>query len=162
MLNKVTLIGHLGADPVIRYTQQGKPVASFSVATSEPWKDKKTGEKKERTEWHRCVCFSEKLCEIIEKYLKKGAKIYLEGQNQTRKWQDKDGNDRYSTEVVLQGFNAKLVMLDSKGDGRGTPEAEDYGLDPDRAAGSGPTADDHRRAKDPDDAGQGPGDEVAF
>jgi single-strand DNA-binding protein len=118
-VNKVILIGNLGKDPEIRRTQDGRPIANLSVATSESWRDKATGERKERTEWHRVVIFNEGLCRIAEQYLKKGSKVYLEGQLQTRKWQDKDGQDRYSTEVVLQGFNSQLTMLDTRGGGSG-------------------------------------------
>jgi single-strand DNA-binding protein len=118
-VNKVILIGNLGADPEIRRLSDGRPVANLRVATSESWKDKNTGERKEKTEWHRVVIFNEGLCRIVEQYLKKGSKIYLEGQLQTRKWQDKDGNDKYSTEVVLQGFNSSLTMLDGRGGGGG-------------------------------------------
>lgn len=110
-LNKVTLIGNVGADPEIRDLQSGNAVANISLATSESWKDKNTGEKKERTEWHRVVVWNDGLVEVIEKYVKKGSKLYIEGQMQTRKWQDQDGNDRYSTEVVLTGFDAKLLLL---------------------------------------------------
>ena len=109
-VNKVILIGNLGADPEIRRTQDGRPIANLRVATSESWRDKATGERKEKTEWHRVVIFNEGLCRIAEQYLKKGSKVYLEGQLQTRKWQDKDGQDKYSTEVVLQGFNSQLTM----------------------------------------------------
>jgi len=116
-VNKVILIGNLGADPEIRRTQDGRPIANLRVATSESWRDKATGERKEKTEWHRVVIFNEGLCKIVEQYLKKGSKVYLEGALQTRKWQDKDGNDRYSTEVVLQGFNSQLTMLDTRGGG---------------------------------------------
>lgn len=118
-VNKVILIGNLGADPEIRSTQNGKPVANLRVATSESWRDKTSGERRERTEWHRVVIFSEGLCRIAEQYLKKGSKVYLEGQLQTRKWQDDSGNDRYSTEVVLQNFGGTLTMLDSRRDGAG-------------------------------------------
>lgn len=118
-VNKVILVGNLGADPEIRRTQDGRPIANLRVATSESWKDKNTGERREKTEWHRVVIFNEGLCRIVEQYLKKGAKVYLEGQLQTRKWQDKEGQDRYSTEVVLQGFNSQLTMLDSRGGGGG-------------------------------------------
>lgn len=111
-VNKVILVGNLGADPDIRYTEDGRSVANFSVATSESWKDKNTGDRIERTEWHRIAIFAQGLAKVAEQYLYKGAKVYLEGQLKTSKWQDKDGNDRYSTDVVLQGFNAKLVMLD--------------------------------------------------
>jgi single-strand DNA-binding protein len=126
-VNTVILVGNLGADPEIRRTGDGRPVANLRVATSESWKDKATGERREKTEWHRVVIFSEGLCRIAEQYLKKGAKVYLEGQLQTRKWQDKDGQDRYSTEVVLQGFNSQLTMLDSRGGGGGGGALEDSG-----------------------------------
>jgi single-strand DNA-binding protein len=128
-VNKVILIGNLGADPEIRRTQDGRPIANLRVATSESWRDKASGERKERTEWHRVVIFNEGLCRIAEQYLKKGSKVYLEGQLQTRKWQDKDGQDRYSTEVVLQGFNSQLTMLDTRGGGSGTDmdNGEDFG-----------------------------------
>ncbi len=118
-VNKVILVGNLGADPEIKRTQDGRPIANLSVATSDTWRDKNTGERKEKTEWHRVVIFSEGLCKIAEQYLKKGAKVYLEGQLQTRKWQDKDGKDRYSTEVVLQNFNSTLTMLDGKNSSSG-------------------------------------------
>ncbi len=116
-VNKVILIGNLGADPEIKRTQDGRPIANLRVATSETWRDRNTGEKREKTEWHRVVIFNEGLCKIAENYLKKGAKIYIEGQLQTRKWQDQSGQDRYSTEVVLQGFNGALTMLDARGEG---------------------------------------------
>src|SRR5450631_3900520 len=119
-VNKVILIGNLGKDPEIRRTQDGRPIANLSVATSESWRDKTTGERKEKNEWHRVVVFNEGLCKIIEQYLKKGSKVYLEGALQTRKWTDKDGHERYSTEVVLQGFNSQLTMLDTKGGGGGS------------------------------------------
>jgi single-strand DNA-binding protein len=118
-VNKVILIGNLGADPEIRRTQDGRPIANLRVATSESWRDKTTGERREKTEWHRVVIFNEGLCKIVEQYLKKGSKVYLEGALQTRKWQDKDGKDKYSTEVVLQGFNSQLTMLDTRGGGGG-------------------------------------------
>lgn len=118
-INKVTLIGNLGADPEIRHTQDGRPIANLRIATSETWRDRNSGERKEKTEWHTVVIFSEGLCKIVEQYLKKGSKVYLEGQLQTRKWQDRDGNDRYSTEVVLQNFNSTLVMLDGRQGGAG-------------------------------------------
>jgi single-strand DNA-binding protein len=124
-VNKVILIGNLGADPEIRRTQDGRPIANLRVATSESWRDKATGERREKTEWHRVVIFSEGLCKIAEQYLKKGSKVYLEGQLQTRKWQDQSGQDRYSTEVVLQGFNSQLTMLDRAGGGAGSVDAGD-------------------------------------
>jgi single-strand DNA-binding protein len=116
-VNKVILVGNLGADPEIRRTQDGRPIANLRVATSESWRDKTTGERRERTEWHRVVIFNEGLCRVAEQYLKKGAKVYLEGQLQTRKWTDQQGQEKYSTEVVLQGFNAQLTMLDRAGGG---------------------------------------------
>ena len=118
-VNKVILVGNLGADPEIRRTQDGRPIANFSVATSESWRDKATGERRERTEWHRVVVFNEGLCKVIESYLRKGSKVYLEGALQTRKWQDQSGVDKYTTEVVLQGFNSTLTMLDSRADSGG-------------------------------------------
>lgn len=121
-VNKVILVGNLGQDPEIRRTQDGRPIANFSVATSERWRDRNSGEQREKTEWHRVVCFNEGLCKVIENYLRKGSKVYIEGQLQTRKWQDKDGNDRWTTEVVLQGFNSNLTMLDGRGDGGGSSE----------------------------------------
>ena len=118
-VNKVILVGNLGADPDIRRTQDGRPICNLSVATSESWKDRNSGERRERTEWHRVVIFNEGLCRVAEQYLRKGSKVYLEGQLQTRKWQDQNGQDRYSTEVVLQGFNGNLTMLDNRGEGGG-------------------------------------------
>jgi single-strand DNA-binding protein len=119
-VNKVILIGNLGADPEIRRTQDGRPIANLRIATSESWRDKNTGERREKTEWHRVVIFNEGLCKIAEQYLKKGSKVYIEGALQTRKWTDKDGIEKYSTEVVLQGFNSQLTMLDRAGGGGGS------------------------------------------
>jgi single-strand DNA-binding protein len=136
-VNKVILIGNLGADPEIRRTQDGRPIANLRVATSETWRDRTTGERREKTEWHRVVIFSEGLCRVAEQYLKKGAKVYIEGSLQTRKWQDQSGQDRYSTEVVLQGFNSQLAMLDRMGAGGGDGGNEagsDFG-----ASGPAPT-----------------------
>jgi single-strand DNA-binding protein len=116
-VNKVILVGNLGKDPEIRRTQDGRPIANLRVATTETWRDKASGERREKTEWHSVVIFNEGLCRVAEQYLKKGAKVYIEGQLQTRKWQGQDGQDRYSTEVVLQGFNSTLTMLDSRGGG---------------------------------------------
>jgi single-strand DNA-binding protein len=125
-VNKVILIGNLGKDPEIRRTQDGRPIANLRVATTESWRDKTSGEKREKTEWHSVVIFNEGLCRVAEQYLKKGAKIYVEGQLQTRKWQGQDGQDRYSTEVVLQGFNSVLTMLDGRsGGGAGAGMQED-------------------------------------
>jgi single-strand DNA-binding protein len=118
-VNKVILIGNLGADPEIKRTQDGRPIANLRIATSDTWRDKNTGERKEKTEWHRVVIFSEGLCKIAEQYLKKGAKVYIEGQLQTRKWTDQAGVEKYSTEVVLQNFNSTLTMLDGRAGGGG-------------------------------------------
>jgi single-strand DNA-binding protein len=131
-VNKVILVGNLGKDPEIRRTQDGRPIANLSVATSESWRDKATGERKEKTEWHRVVIFSEPLCKIVEQYLKKGAKVYLEGQLQTRKWTDQAGVEKYSTEVVLQGFNSVLTMLDGRSGG-----AAGGNFGPDESGGGG-------------------------
>ena len=116
-VNKVILIGNLGRDPEIRSTQDGREIANLTIATSESWKDRSSGERKEKTEWHRVVIFNEGLVSIAKNYLKKGAKVYIEGQLQTRKWTDKDNQEKYSTEVVLQGFGSALTMLDGKGGG---------------------------------------------
>ena len=113
-VNKVILVGNLGRDPEVRAMQDGNSVVNLSVATSERWRDKNSGERRERTEWHRVVIFNERLVDIAQKFLHKGSKIYLEGQLQTRKWQDQSGIDKYSTEVVLQGFNSSLTMLGGK------------------------------------------------
>jgi single-strand DNA-binding protein len=116
-VNKVILIGNLGADPEVRTTQSGTKVVNMRIATSERWRDKSSGEQRERTEWHNVVIWNENLVRIAEQYLKKGSKIYVEGALQTRKWQDQSGQDRYTTEVVLQGFNGNLTMLDGRGEG---------------------------------------------
>ena len=122
-VNRVILVGFLGRDPEVRTTQGGTKVANISVATSERWKDRQSGEQRERTEWHRVVLW-DKLAEIVEQYLRKGSQAYFEGQLQTRKWQDQSGQDKYTTEVVLRGFNAKLVMLGGKEGGSGPPAQE--------------------------------------
>src|SRR5258708_39143054 len=128
-VNKVILIGNRGADPEVRSLPNGGKVVNLRLATTDTWRDKNSGERKEKTEWHRVVIFSEGLAKIAEQYLKKGSKVYLEGALQTRKWQDKDGQDRYSTEVVLQGFNSALTMLDRAGGGGGGAGADnsDFG-----------------------------------
>ncbi|QKV18200.1 single-stranded DNA-binding protein [Oricola thermophila] len=118
-VNKVILVGNLGADPEVRRLNSGEPVVNLSVATSESWRDKNSGERRERTEWHRVVIFNENLAKVAENYLKKGSKVYVEGQLQTRKWQDQSGQDRYTTEIVLQRFRGDLQMLDSRGEGEG-------------------------------------------
>jgi single-strand DNA-binding protein len=157
-VNKVILVGNLGRDPEVRSTQDGRKIVNLNVATSENWKDKNTGERREKTEWHRVVIFNDRLGEVAERYLKKGAKVYLEGALQTRKWTDKDGHDKYSTEVVLQGFNSQLTMLDTRGGGGGA------GADTSDSFGSsGPTA-----SRKPAMAGAGGGkrddmdDEIPF
>jgi len=143
-INKVILVGNLGRDPEIRRTQDGRPIANLRIATSETWRDKNSGERREKTEWHSVVIFNEGLCKVAEQYLRKGSKVYIEGQLQTRKWQDQQGQDRYSTEVVLQGFNGNLTMLDGRsGAGAGAagmnePGQSDYGAgSSDRGARNG-------------------------
>ncbi len=118
-VNRVTLLGNLGRDPEIRRTSSGDPIANLNVATSESWKDRATGERKERTEWHKAVIFNAGLAKVAEQYLRKGSKVYLEGQLQTRKWTDKDGVDRYSTEVIVTGYRGVLTLLDAHGGGSG-------------------------------------------
>lgn len=140
-VNKVILIGRVGADPEIKRKQDGNPIANLRIATSESWRDKNSGERKEKTEWHTVVIFSEGLCKIVEAYVKKGSKIYIEGALQTRKWQDQAGNDRYSTEVVLQGFNCALTLLDSpKGEDK---SSGDYGKASGREQAKKPAADSY-------------------
>ncbi len=131
-VNKVILVGNLGADPEIRRTQDGRPIANLRIATSESWRDKNSGERKEKTEWHRVVIFNEGLCKVAEQYLKKGSKVYIEGALQTRKWTDQSGQEKYSTEIVLQGFNSVLTMLDGRsggGAGSSSGGGGDYGDD---------------------------------
>ena len=134
-VNKVILVGNLGKDPEIRRTQDGRPIANLRIATSETWRDKTTGERREKTEWHSVVVFNEGLCRVVEQYVKKGAKLYIEGALQTRKWQGQDGQDRYSTEIVLQGFNSVLTMLDARGGGAGAGA----GMQEDDQAGYAPS-----------------------
>jgi single-strand DNA-binding protein len=142
-VNKVILVGNLGKDPEIRRTQDGRPIANLSIATSETWRDKNSGERKEKTEWHRVVIFNEGLCKVAEQYLKKGAKVYIEGALQTRKWTDQQGVEKYSTEVVLQGFNSTLTMLDGRGGGGGGSFGDEPGGD---FGSSGPVSSAPRRA----------------
>ena len=132
-VNKVIILGNLGRDPEVRSFQNGGKVCNLRIATSETWKDKNSGERKERTEWHSVAIFSEGLVRVAEQYLRKGSKVYIEGQLQTRKWQDQSGQDRYSTEIVLQGFDAKLVMLDGPSEGGGNRDSGGY----DRQGGYG-------------------------
>jgi single-strand DNA-binding protein len=119
-INKVILVGNVGKDPEVRSTQDGREIASFTLATSEAWKDKVTGEKKDKTEWHRITVFSEGLVKVVKNYIKKGSKLYVEGSLQTRKWIDNAGVEKYSTDIVLQGFNGTITMLDSKAGSGGT------------------------------------------
>jgi single-strand DNA-binding protein len=142
-VNKVILVGNLGKDPEVRHTQDGKAIVNLSLATSESWRDKATGERREKTEWHRVVIFNEGLAKVAEQYLKKGAKVYIEGQLQTRKYTDKDGVEKYSTEVVLQNFNSNLTMLEGRGgEGAGTGGGDEFGqsspMDRPRAASTKP------------------------
>jgi single-strand DNA-binding protein len=165
-VNKVILVGNLGKDPEVRRTQDGRPIVNLTVATSETWRDKNSGERKERTEWHRVVIFSEGLAKVAEQYLKKGAKVYLEGQLQTRKWQDQQGQDRYTTEVVLQGFSSQLTMLDRAGGGGGSAGG-DFGSD-DSGSNFGSSGGRSAPERQPAVAGAGAGmredmnDEVPF
>ena len=126
-INRAQILGNLGRDPEIRRSNDGKPIANMSIATSETWTDKGTGERKERVQWHRVVCFNEGLCGVIEKYLKKGSKVYVEGSIETRKWTDKDGVEKYSTEIVMRPFGSTLIMLDKKNGGGGAASEDDYG-----------------------------------
>jgi single-strand DNA-binding protein len=126
-VNKVILIGNLGRDPEVRTFQNGGKVCNLAVATSENWKDRNTGERREKTEWHRVAIFSEPLVRVAEQYLRKGSKVYLEGQLETRKWQDQSGQDRYTTEVVLRPYRSELTMLDGRGEGGGGGGGPDYG-----------------------------------
>jgi single-strand DNA-binding protein len=154
-VNKVILIGNLGADPEIRRTQDGRPICNLRVATSESWRDKMSGERREKTEWHRVVIFNENLCKIAEQYLRKGSKVYLEGALQTRKWEDQGGQERFSTEVVLQGFNGTLTMLDGRaggaeaGGGAGGfhEDASPYDSSHDRRPSGGRSRDDSNSSK---------------
>ena len=161
-VNKVILIGNLGRDPEIRSTQDGSRFANMSLATSETWRDKNSGERKERTEWHRVVIFNEHLVEVAEKYLRKGSKVYLEGQLQTRKWTDQQGAERYSTEVVLQRFRSELTMLDTRASG----ESGGYGGGA-QGAGGGASSGGGRSGGDDMGQAQGSGggdldDEIPF
>ncbi|MFU8776805.1 MAG: single-stranded DNA-binding protein [Roseovarius sp.] len=161
-VNKVILIGNLGRDPEVRTFQNGGKVCNLRIATSETWKDRNTGERRERTEWHTVAIFSEGLVRVAEQYLRKGSKVYLEGKLQTRKWQDQSGQDKYSTEIVLQGFDATLVMLDGRGEGGGSSggggslgggQDQGYGGDygGDYGAAPAPASGSARPARDMDD-----------
>lgn len=158
-VNKVILIGNLGRDPEVRTFQNGGKVCNLRIATSETWKDRTTGERRERTEWHTVAIFSEGLVRVAEQYLRKGSKVYLEGKLQTRKWQDQSGQDKYSTEIVLQGFDATLVMLDGRseggagggGGGQDQGYGGDYGGDYGSAPASAPASGGSRPSRDMDD-----------
>jgi single-strand DNA-binding protein len=161
-VNKVILIGNLGRDPEVRSTQDGMKIVQLSIATSESWKDKSSGERKDKTEWHRVVIFNERLAETAEKYLRKGAKVYIEGQLQTRKWTDKDGAEKYTTEVVLSRFRGELTMLDGRGGeggGTGGGGGGGYGDDMGSERASGPAA---GRARAPAGRGDDLDDEIPF
>ena len=157
-VNKVILIGHLGADPEIRRSQAGNPIATFRLATSETWRDKQSGERREKTEWHNVVVFNEGLTKIVEQYVKKGSKIYVEGSLATRKWQDNSGNDRYSTEIVLTGFNGSITLLDrAEGSGyrAGGNSPDDYGTPSSRSTQS-------RSSDSPGDFSRDMNDDIPF
>ena len=159
-VNKVILIGNLGRDPETRSTQDGTKIVHLNLATSENWKDRNSGERRERTEWHRVVIFDEKLAEVAEKYLRKGSKVYLEGQLQTRKWTDQSGQEKYTTEVVLGRFRSQLTMLDGRG-GEGAPAGGGYGGEPADSGYSSPGSGGGGRAPAP--AGGGDlDDEIPF
>ncbi len=161
-VNKVILVGNLGRDPEIKQLPSGSSLANLSIATSETWRDKASGERKEKTEWHRVVVFNEGLVRIVEQYLKKGSKVYIEGALETRKWQDKDGNDKYSTEVVLRNFNASLTMLDGKSEGGGASSGGGWDQDRAPARNAGPKGKGGKGAQE--DFSRGPefDDEIPF
>lgn len=155
-VNKVILIGNLGRDPEVRRLGSGDPVVNLRIATSENWRDKQSGERRERTEWHSVVIFNENLAKVAEQYLKKGSKVYIEGQLQTRKWQDQSGADRYSTEIVLQRFRGELTLLDGRGGGGGGSDGgDDYGRGGDDFGRSSPM--DDRPARGGGQGGKGGG-----
>ncbi len=135
-VNKVILIGNLGADPEVRHTQDGRAICNLRLATTESWRDKQSGEKRDKTEWHSVVIFNEQLGKVAQQYLKKGAKVYIEGQLQTRKWQDNSGNDRYTTEIVLQNYSGQLTMLDGRNGSSGFNDGGNSDYDPGAGGGS--------------------------
>ena len=158
-VNKVILVGNLGRDPEIRTMQDGTKVANLSVATSESWKDRNSGERREKTEWHRVAIFNDRLADVAERYLRKGAKVYVEGQLQTRKWTDQQGQEKYTTEVVLSRFRGELTMLDGRG-GEGAPAGGGYGGEPADSGYSSPSSGGGGRAPAP--AGGDLDDEIPF
>ena len=155
-LNKVTLIGNVGRDPEVRYTQDGKPIVNLSLATGETWKDRTTGERREKTEWHRVVIFNEPIAKVVQSYVRKGTKVYLEGQLTTREWTDQTGAKRYSTEVVLQNYTGQLLLLDSRGGGEGGESYSGGGASDDAFGGNARFA-----SKTPVSAGV-PEDDIPF
>jgi single-strand DNA-binding protein len=159
-LNRATIIGHLGGDPEIRRTQDGRPIGSLSIATSETWRDKTTGERKERTQWHRVVIFNEGLCKVAEQYLKKGAKVLVEGQMETRDWTDQANIKRYVTEIVLRPYNGMLLMLDRNGTGTGVP-ANDGAAEQSRDYGTSSSSSSQRRSV-PSSGGGDMNDDIPF
>jgi single-strand DNA-binding protein len=150
-VNKVILVGNLGRDPEVRRLNSGAPVVNLRVATSDSWRDKNTGERQERTEWHNVVIFNENLAKVAEQYLKKGSKVYIEGQLQTRKWQDQSGQDRYTTEVVIQRFRGDLTLLDRAGDQVGDRGGSDFGRSAPMDSGGGSSAERTSYAEELDD-----------
>ncbi|MEX5600722.1 single-stranded DNA-binding protein [Pseudophaeobacter sp. C1-32P7] len=164
-VNKVILIGNLGRDPEVRSFQNGGKVCNLRIATSDTWKDRNTGERREKTEWHSVAVFSEGLVRVCEQYLRKGAKVYIEGKLQTRKWQDQNGQDRYTTEVVLQGFGATLTMLDTRGGQSGSGQGGGYGYDSGPSGGGYGPDGNHAGGYDSGPQGGGTGiddDEIPF
>lgn len=147
-VNKVILVGNLGRDPDVRRTQDGRPIATLSIATSESWRDKTSGERKEKTEWHRVVVFNEGLAKVAEQYLKKGAKVYLEGKLRTRKWLDQGGAEKYTTEIVVENFDGSLVMIDGRREG-GPPPADENSYGETRTSSAGANAASGARANEP-------------
>jgi single-strand DNA-binding protein len=161
-VNKVILIGNLGRDPEVRSTQDGMKIVQLSVATSESWRDKASGERKDKTEWHRVVIFNDRLAEVAEKYLRKGSKVYVEGQLQTRKWTDKDGAEKYTTEIVLSRFKGELTMLDGRGEGGGSGGGGGYGDDMGSSSGGSMGGGSGGRARAPAGRGDDLDDEIPF
>lgn len=162
-MNKAILIGHVGHDPEIRRTQDGRLIANFSLATSERWKDKNTGERKERTQWHRIVVFNEAICKVVEQYVKKGAKLAIEGMIETRKWTDQAGVEKYTTEIVLKAFGASLEMLDRAGAGVPPAQSEsDYGSERTRDQASGDFGSSARKPAMAGGGSSGMDDEIPF
>lgn len=161
-VNKVILIGNLGRDPEIRYTNEGSKIVNLSVATSENWKDRTTGERREKTEWHRVVVFNERIADVCEQYLKKGSKVFLEGQLQTRKWTDAQGVEKYTTEVVLQRYRGELTMLDSRGGSSNTEALSDQNWQGGSSSGARGGSDRSSTSSGGEDTGQHLDDEIPF